>query len=136
MTGFESKSRQRPRNRLSRSPFCPSISISMYFPILTLRTSGMQRCRMASRTALPWGSSTAAFGMTMTFAFTSSPYLPASREQAQSKTGLLQNYDVQRSFAAKHVDSDVPFVVSGKQKIGAPVCYLQSADRHLLEKPR
>src|SRR5438067_6086860 len=75
MAGFESKSRQRPRNRVSRSPFCPSASISMYFPILTLRTSGIPRWRIASRTALPCGSSTAAFGMTRTFTFIVSPYL-------------------------------------------------------------
>src|ERR1700730_590858 len=50
--------------------------------------------------------------------------------------GLLQNNDVQRSFAAKHIDADVPFVVSCKQKIGAPVCYLQSAARHLLQETR
>ena len=52
------------------------------------------------------------------------------------QTRLLQNNDVQRSFTAKHIDADVPFVVSGKQKIGARVCYLQSADRHPLEETR
>src|SRR6516162_9792764 len=46
----------------------------MYLPIRTLRTSGIPRCRIASRTALPCGSSTAAFGMTITFAFTAPPY--------------------------------------------------------------
>jgi hypothetical protein len=50
----------------------------MYLPILTLRTSGIPRCRIASRTALPCGSSTAAFGITITFAFIISRYLSAS----------------------------------------------------------
>src|SRR6266446_10609593 len=46
-----------------------SISISRYFPIRTLRTSGIPRCCIASRTAAPWGSSTAAFGVTTTLTF-------------------------------------------------------------------
>jgi hypothetical protein len=37
---------------------------------------------------------------------------------------LLQNNDIQRSVAAKHIDANVSFVVSGKQKIGTPTCYL------------
>jgi hypothetical protein len=52
------------------------------------------------------------------------------------QTGLLQNDHVQRSFAAKHIHADVPFVVSGKQKIRAPLSDLQSADRYPLEETR
>jgi len=55
----------------------------MYLPILTLRTSGIPRCRIASRTALPCGSSTAAFGITMIFTFIAPPYLQLTVEQVQ-----------------------------------------------------
>jgi hypothetical protein len=118
----------------------------MYFPILTLRTSGMPRCRMASRTALPWGSNTADFGMTMTFAFTSTSYPPkdgfvqwriwARPANKRFKTGLLQDNDVQHSLAAQDIDPHISFVVPGQQKVHTRVSYLQSADRHLLEKTR
>src|SRR6266487_2652486 len=86
ITGFDSRSRQRPSKRFSRSPFFPSTSISMYLPIRTLRTSGIPRCRIASRTAFPWGSSTAAFGMTTTFTFIASPYL-----RLMTRTSAIQN---------------------------------------------
>src|SRR6266513_3208696 len=86
MTGFESKSRQSPCSRDSSSPFFPSTSISMYLPIRTLRTSGIPRCRIASRTAFPCGSSTAVFGMTTTFTFIASPYL-----QLIARTSAIQN---------------------------------------------
>jgi len=67
----------------------------MYFPILTLRTSGIPRCRIASRTAFPCGSSTAAFGITITFAFIASPYPP--------KDGFVQS-----DFAAAGADKRNP----------------------------
>jgi hypothetical protein len=67
----------------------------MYLPILTLRTSGIPRCRIASRTAFPCGSSTAAFGITITFAFIASPYAP--------KDGFVQS-----DFAAAGADKRNP----------------------------
>src|SRR6266480_333766 len=58
----------------------------MYLPIRTLRTSGIPRCRIASRTAFPCGSSTAVFGMTTTFTFIGSPYL-----QLIARTSAIEN---------------------------------------------
>src|SRR5947209_1698251 len=66
----------------------------MYLPILTLRTSGIPRCRIASRTALPCGSSTAAFGMTMTLTFITSPYL-----RLTTRTSAIPNLCFSNDFA-------------------------------------
>src|SRR5262249_47345931 len=60
--------------------------------------------------------------------------LPDSRGQAIQERGLLQDNDIQRSFAAKDVDAHVPLIMPCKQKIHARVSYLQPADGHLLEK--
>src|SRR6266513_753943 len=85
--------------------------------------------------------------MTTTFAFISAPYPPkdgfvqwriclSRGNKRNSRTGLLQNNDVQRPFTAKHIDTHISLVVSGKQEIRASLCYLQSSDCHLLEEPR
>ena len=56
----------------------------MYLPIRTLRTSGIPKWRIASRTAFPCGSSTAAFGITITLAFITAQYCGDLRRQGQS----------------------------------------------------
>src|SRR4030095_8954040 len=96
----------------------------MYLPILTLRTSGIPKCRIASRTAFPCGSSTAALGITITFAFIVSPYLQPAREQGQSlrisarvRTWLLQKDNFQLTVSAQHIHSYVAFIMPSEQKI-------------------
>src|SRR5207302_3345130 len=65
--------------------------ISRNFPIRTERTSGMPRCCIASRTAAPCGSSTAAFGVTTTFTFMPE-YQELDRDgQAQSSRCLAHH---------------------------------------------
>src|SRR5215210_3539288 len=54
----------------------------MYLPIRTLRTSRIPRCCIASRTAAPCGSSTAAFGVTTTFIFMGPILMRSARQQA------------------------------------------------------
>ena len=115
----------------------------MYLPILTLRTSGIPRCRIASRTAFPCGSSTAAFGITITFAFIISQYFSTStrtsaiHEMACSSADILfrkDNFDL--AVAAKHVDSHIAFVVSGQQKVNAGASYFQITNSHLRKERR
>src|SRR5437764_9304477 len=76
MTGFESKSRQSLCKRAFTSASSRSRSISRYLPIRTFLTSRIPSCCIASRTAAPCGSSTAAFGITTTLAFIISIYEP------------------------------------------------------------
>lgn len=112
----------------------------MYLPIRTLRTSGIPKCRIASRTAFPCGSSTAAFGITMTFAFITAQYLQPTGKQEQSPkrslhlAHLLQNDNVEQAVSAENIHPYVAFVVSGKQKINACVSYFQITNAHLRKK--
>src|SRR5436305_648303 len=69
MTGFESKSRQSLCKRASTSASSRSRSISRYLPIRTFLTSRIPKCCIASRTAAPCGSRSAAFGVTRTLTF-------------------------------------------------------------------
>src|SRR5205085_7080908 len=55
-----------------------------YLPIRTEFTSGMPRCCIASRTAAPCGSSTAAFGVTRTLTFMSQYSESVRSRQVQS----------------------------------------------------
>src|SRR5258707_3561412 len=107
----------------------------MYFPIRTLRTSGIPRWRIASRTAFPCGSSTGAFGMTITLAFITAQYCGDLRRQAQSLP-LLQNDNVERAVSAEDIHAYISFVVSGEQKINACVSDFQIANADLRKKLR
>src|SRR5436190_16838875 len=80
----------------------------MYLPIRTLRTSGIPKCRIASRTAFPCGSSTAAFGITITFAFTIPRYLSATtRTSATPPFAVLGNSF--RGIAPHHQSHSPPY---------------------------
>src|SRR5438874_7038303 len=114
----------------------------MYLPILTLRTSGIPRCRIASRTALPCGSSTAAFGITITFAFIISRYLSATtRTSAIVEAPFickdsLQDQNLERAIPSEHVNAYIAFIVSGEQKINARISYSQIANAYLGKEGR
>src|SRR5215469_16118006 len=136
MTGFDSKSRQSWCSRDSRSLFCPSISISIYLPIRTLRTSGIPKCRIASRTAFPCGSNTAAFGITITLAFIPIQYFCASAATSAIPVRSLQDDNFECAVPAEHVHADIAFFVSCEQQINACVPYFQITNTHLREKLR
>src|SRR2546423_13011540 len=91
MTGFESKSRQRSFRRESRFGVLSSTSISRYLPIRTELTSGIPRCCIASRTAAPCGSSTAAFGVTSTLTFMLQYSESERRRQVESSRSLAHH---------------------------------------------
>src|SRR5215472_15351535 len=99
----------------------------MYFPIRTLRTSGIPKCRIASRTAFPCGSSTAAFGITITLAFITAQYCGDLRRQAQSPA-LLQNDNVEIAIPSENIHTYISFVVSCEQKINGCVSHLETSN--------
>src|SRR5437763_803474 len=102
----------------------------MYLPILTLRTSGIPKCRIASRTAFPCGSSTAAFGITITLAFITAQYCGDQRRQAQSSESF-QDDNFERTVPANDVHAHIAFVMSREQKVNACVADFEIANTHL-----
>src|SRR5262245_21960549 len=107
----------------------------MYFPIRTLRTSGIPKCRIASRTVFPCGSSTAAFGMTITLAFITAQYCGDLRRQAQSPH-LLQNGDVKTAIPPENIHPYISFFVSREEEINACVSHFHVTNADLRKELR
>src|SRR5262249_6978635 len=108
----------------------------MYLPIRTLRTSGIPKCRIASRTAFPCGSNTAAFGITITLAFIPIQYFCASAATSAIPVSSFQDDNFERAMPAEHVHAHVALVMSCEQKINAGASYFQITNTHLREKLR
>src|SRR5205823_6758992 len=105
MTGFESKSRQSLCKRASTSASSRSRSISKYLPIRTFFTSGIPRCCIASRTAAPCGSSTAAFGVTSTLTFILQYSKDEPLRQVESSRRTL-THNLRRLLVLAHPQKD------------------------------
>src|SRR5262249_10929582 len=108
----------------------------MYLPIRTLRTSGIPKCRIASRTAFPCGSNTAAFGITITLAFIPTQYFCGSSATSAIPVRSFQDDNFERATPTEHDHAHVAFVVSREEKIHAGACYFQITNTHLREKLR
>ena len=93
----------------------------------TLRTSGIPRCCMASRTAAPCGSSTAAFGVTKTFIFIdriipacalANKFIVALRVSLPAVFCLRATRE--KPAAAISRRASIPRILPGKQKPDSP----------------
>jgi hypothetical protein len=102
----------------------------MYLPILTLRTSGIPKCRIASRTAFPCGSSTAAFGITITLAFIPAHYFWGATATSAIESPSFQDDNFESTIPAKDIHAHIAFVVSREQKVNAWVADFEIANAH------